>query len=90
MPGSARRIWNARFDRRPGLIVRCADTADVQRTVDFVRAERFEFNTSCRSECALLMTAQMNQAHARNHLMLAPFEFSQHALGIVPATDRAI
>ncbi len=36
---SARRIWNARFDRRPGLIVRCADTADVQRTVDFVRAE---------------------------------------------------
>jgi FAD/FMN-containing dehydrogenase len=37
---SARRIWNARFDRRPGLIVRCADTADVQRTVNFVRAEQ--------------------------------------------------
>jgi FAD/FMN-containing dehydrogenase len=37
---TARRIWNARFDRRPGVIVRCADTADVQRTVDFVRAEK--------------------------------------------------
>lgn len=37
---SARQIWNARFDRRPGLIVRCADTADVQHTVDFVRAEK--------------------------------------------------
>jgi hypothetical protein len=36
---SARRIWNARFDRRPGLIVRCADAADVQRAVDFARTE---------------------------------------------------
>jgi FAD/FMN-containing dehydrogenase len=38
---SARRIWNARFDRRPALIARCADAADVQRAVDFARAERF-------------------------------------------------
>ncbi len=37
--GSARRIWNAKFDRRPGLIVRCADKADVKRAVDFARAE---------------------------------------------------
>jgi FAD/FMN-containing dehydrogenase len=36
---SARRIWNAKFDRRPGLIVRCADQADVKRAVDFARAE---------------------------------------------------
>jgi FAD/FMN-containing dehydrogenase len=36
---SSRRIWNARFDRHPSLIARCADTADVQRTVDFARAE---------------------------------------------------
>ncbi|HEX3235226.1 MAG TPA: FAD-binding oxidoreductase [Gemmatimonadales bacterium] len=36
---SARRIWNARFDRRPGLIVRCADAADVKHAVDFARAE---------------------------------------------------
>jgi FAD/FMN-containing dehydrogenase len=37
---SARRLWNAKFDRRPGLIVRCADTADVKRAVDFARAEK--------------------------------------------------
>ena len=36
---SARRIWNAKFDRRPSLIVRCADQADVKRAVDFARAE---------------------------------------------------
>lgn len=36
---SARRIWNAKFDRHPGLIVRCADQADVKRAVDFARAE---------------------------------------------------
>jgi FAD/FMN-containing dehydrogenase len=36
---SARRIWNARFDRRPGLIARCVDAADVKRAVDFARAE---------------------------------------------------
>jgi FAD/FMN-containing dehydrogenase len=36
----ARRIWNARFDRRPALIARCADAADVQRAIEFARAER--------------------------------------------------
>jgi FAD/FMN-containing dehydrogenase len=36
---SVRRIWNAKFDRRPGLIVRCADKADVKRAIDFARAE---------------------------------------------------
>jgi FAD/FMN-containing dehydrogenase len=36
----ARRIWNGRFDRRPELIVRCADAGDVKRTVDFARAEK--------------------------------------------------
>jgi FAD binding domain/Berberine and berberine like len=34
---SARHIWNARFDRRPGFIVRCADAADVKHSVDFAR-----------------------------------------------------
>ena len=33
----ARMIWNAMIDRRPGLIVRCAGTADVLRAVDFSR-----------------------------------------------------
>ncbi len=36
---AARRIFNTRLDRRPGLIARCADTADVKRAVDFARAE---------------------------------------------------
>jgi len=31
----ARRVWNGNVDRRPALVVRCADAADVQRAVDF-------------------------------------------------------
>jgi len=33
----ARVIWNAMFDRRPGLIVRCAGVADVVEAVGFAR-----------------------------------------------------
>jgi FAD/FMN-containing dehydrogenase len=36
----ARRVWNARFDRHPALIARCVDAADVQRSVQFARAQR--------------------------------------------------
>lgn len=32
-----RAIWNAMIDRRPGLIVQCAGTADVIRSVNFAR-----------------------------------------------------
>ena len=35
---SARQVWNANVDRRPALIARCADAADVQRAVNFARA----------------------------------------------------
>jgi FAD/FMN-containing dehydrogenase len=36
---AARQVWNGKFDRRPGLIVRCADSTDVARAVDFARSE---------------------------------------------------
>ncbi|HEY0766892.1 MAG TPA: FAD-dependent oxidoreductase, partial [Steroidobacteraceae bacterium] len=35
---SARRLWNAAFDRKPALIVRCAGAADVKRAVSFAGA----------------------------------------------------
>lgn len=34
---TARRLWNAAIDRRPGMIVRCLGTADVIRAIDFAR-----------------------------------------------------
>jgi len=34
---SARRVWNGNIDRRPALIARCTDVADVQRAVEFAR-----------------------------------------------------
>jgi FAD/FMN-containing dehydrogenase len=34
----ARRIWNAAFDRRPALIVRCIGASDVVQAVNFSRA----------------------------------------------------
>jgi FAD/FMN-containing dehydrogenase len=35
----ARAIWNAAHDKNPALIVRCAGTADVIKTVEFVRSQ---------------------------------------------------
>jgi FAD/FMN-containing dehydrogenase len=34
-----RSIWNARFDRRPDVVVRCRDVADVEASVGFARDE---------------------------------------------------
>jgi hypothetical protein len=38
---TARRIWNLDIDRRPALIVRCADESDVVRAVEFARTRAF-------------------------------------------------
>ena len=34
---SARKAWNARFDKRPAIIARCAATEDVARAIEFAR-----------------------------------------------------
>lgn len=36
----ARKVWNGMFDRRPALIARCAETADVVSAVNFSRDNR--------------------------------------------------
>ena len=35
--GAARKVYNAMIDRRPRLIARCADVADVMTAVNFGR-----------------------------------------------------
>ncbi len=40
----ARSVWNVRFDRRPKVIVRCRDAADVQAAVKFARQEGLEIS----------------------------------------------
>jgi FAD/FMN-containing dehydrogenase len=34
---SARLVWNRRYDERPAMVVRCASTGDVRRSVEFAR-----------------------------------------------------
>jgi FAD/FMN-containing dehydrogenase len=36
----ARKVYNGMIDRRPGLIARCADVADVQTAVNFAREQK--------------------------------------------------
>jgi FAD/FMN-containing dehydrogenase len=40
----ARAVWNAMIEKRPALIVRCAGTADVKRSVDFAREQGLLFS----------------------------------------------
>jgi len=39
---SARRIWNASVDKNPGLIARCASSADVVKAINFARTNQIQ------------------------------------------------
>src|SRR5215217_2887343 len=43
----ARRVWNAMIDRRPALIARCRDTADVVTAVGLARRDGLEIAVRC-------------------------------------------
>src|SRR3954471_10084796 len=43
----ARRVWNAMIDRRPALIARCSETADVVAAVGLARRDGLEIAVRC-------------------------------------------
>ena len=44
---SARQLWNAMIDRRPGLILRCTSTADVVAAVNVAREHELYPSVRC-------------------------------------------
>src|SRR5581483_7039963 len=42
----ARQIWNAMIDRRPALIVRCAEAADVPPAIDFADMKKVQVDAA--------------------------------------------
>jgi FAD/FMN-containing dehydrogenase len=43
----ARRVWNAMVDRRPAIIARCRDTADVATAIALARRQGLEIGVRC-------------------------------------------
>ena len=59
---TARKVYNAMIDRRPRLIARCADVADVITAVNFAREQRLLVShprrrAQCGRASAYAMTA---------------------------------
>ena len=65
---SARRIWNASVDKKPGLIARCTSSADVVKAINFARANRIQVavrggghNVGGRALCDYGLVIDMSQ-----------------------------